>query len=135
MPQTYVSNTWKYFLVNILLSFADNEMCKWNVLIIENERQLDSSYEKLWVSANSVSMCSKTCLDSLDRYGFVCRSFMFDEKDQLCVLYDEDPLEQIHGSGNSSNIKLHKSRGNLYRVLCSTDDKGNVCAFGIFIVL
>lgn len=47
---------------------------------------------------------------------------MFDEENQSCALYDEDPLEE---DGNSSTRKpLIPSKGNLYRVLCSTDDKG-----------
>lgn len=98
-------------------------MCKWNVFVVENGKQLESDFEKSLVPANSVSNCSSQCLESLDKFGFVCRSFMFDEENQSCALYDEDPLEEM-SSENETTRRLVPSRGNLYRVLCSTDDKG-----------
>ncbi|KAH9388758.1 hypothetical protein TYRP_008103 [Tyrophagus putrescentiae] len=111
------------YLENMCLKH--NEMCKWNVFIIETGKQLEAEFEKSLVPANSMSNCSSHCLESLDKYGFVCRSFMFDEESQNCALYDEDPLEE-DGNGNSSGNRksLIPSKGNLYRVLCSTDDKG-----------
>lgn len=105
----------------------DNEVCKWSVLIIENEKQLDPMYEKHSSSASSVGNCSSSCLESLERFGFVCRSFMYNEQDKQCILYDEDPAD-IASSEKESDSKLVASKGNLYRVLCSHDDKGK---FGI----
>lgn len=98
-------------------------MCKWNVFIIETGKQLEPEFEKSILPADSVNNCSTHCLESLDKYGFVCRSFMFDEESQTCTLYDEDPLEQL-GIENETTRRLIPSKGNLYRVLCSTDDKG-----------
>lgn len=102
-------------------------MCKWNVFIIESGKQLEPNYEKALIPSNSVSNCSNNCLESLDKFGFVCRSFVYDDEGQSCILYDEDPLEQsgVENNGNITNKhKLVPSRGNLYRVLCSTDEKG-----------
>lgn len=103
---------------------TDNEMCKWSVFIIETGKQLEAEYEKSLVPANAVTNCSNHCLESLDKYGFVCRSFMFDEENQSCALYDEDPLEEDGSSSSVNRKSLIPSKGNLYRVLCSTDDKG-----------
>ncbi|KAJ6224875.1 hypothetical protein RDWZM_003420 [Blomia tropicalis] len=112
------------YMENVCLKHG--EMCKWNVFIIESGKQLEPNYEKALIPSNSVSNCSNNCLESLDKFGFVCRSFVYDDEGQSCILYDEDPLEQsgVENNGNITNKhKLVPSRGNLYRVLCSTDEK------------
>lgn len=109
--------------------YPDNEMCKWSVFIVETGKQMEAEFEKTLLPSNSVNNCSNHCLDSLDKYGFVCRSFMFDEENQNCALYEEDPLEQ-GSTENQVNRKLIPSKGNLYRVLCSTDDKGKSFLLG-----
>lgn len=50
---------------------------------------------------------------------------MYNEQDKQCILYDEDPAD-IAANGNESDSKLVASKGNLYRVLCSHDDKGKL---------
>ncbi|KAH9420862.1 hypothetical protein DERP_001296 [Dermatophagoides pteronyssinus] len=108
------------YLENMCLK--NNEMCKWRILIIENQKQLDSKFEKHSILTSSMNNCSTSCLESLDRYGFVCRSFMFDEPSEQCILYDEDPAN-LAGNSTESEMNFITSNGNLYRVLCSADDK------------
>lgn len=68
--------------------------------------------------------CSNSCLESLDRFGFVCRSFVYNDQTRQCILYDEDPMDNENKSEESVSKKLIESDGNLYRVLCSTNEKG-----------
>ena len=89
--------------------------------------------EKLALSANTVANCSNQCLESIDKFGFICRAFMFDEAGKTCVLYEEDPLDEMKTEAENTS-KLQTGKGNLYRVLCSTDDKGKFqfCLFFCF---
>ncbi|CAG2110953.1 unnamed protein product, partial [Medioppia subpectinata] len=117
------------YMENICL--PRNEMCSWNAFILETSKQLDAIYERVLITANEFQECSNSCLESLDKHGFLCRSFMFDESGQTCILYDEDPLsyEEIAQTDSSQTIQQFKSRplkpspGNLYRVLCVSDEK------------
>jgi hypothetical protein len=107
-------------------------MCAWNAFILETGKELDAIFERGLISARDFQECSNACLESLDKHGFLCRSFMFDEAGQTCILYDEDPLsyEEITQSDSTQSIQQFKSRplktspGNLYRVLCVSDEKG-----------
>ena len=110
-------------------------MCSWNAFILETGKQLDAIYERVLLSANDFNDCSNACLESLEKHGFLCRSFMFDEAGQTCILYDEDPLSYEESSSPDSmqSIQQFKSRplktspGNLFRVICVTDQKGMSC--------
>jgi hypothetical protein len=107
-------------------------MCAWNAFILETGKELDAIFERGLISARDFQECSNACLESLDKHGFLCRSFMYDEAGQTCILYDEDPLsyEEITQPDSTQSIQQFKSRplktspGNLYRVLCVSDDKG-----------
>lgn len=118
-------------------------MCAWNAFILETGKELDAIYERVLITANEFQECSNSCLESLEKHGFLCRSFMFDETGQTCILYDEDPLsyEEVSETKTKTNSMqtnqhfksrpLKTSSGNLYRVLCSSDEKGKT--FMIFI--
>ena len=106
-------------------------MCSWNAFIQETGKQLDPIYEKVLMNANEYTDCSNACMESLEKHGFLCRSFMFDEAGQTCILYDEDPLsyEELAPADAAHSVRLKSrplisSTGNLFRVLCVTDDKG-----------
>ena len=107
-------------------------MCSWNAFILETAKQLDAIYERVLMTANDFHDCSNACLESLEKHGFLCRSFMFDESGQTCILYDEDPLsyeelspsEAIQSTQQFKSRPLKASPGNLFRVLCVSDEKG-----------
>lgn len=113
-------------------------MCTWTAFILETNKELDGAYERLLLSARDFQECSSHCMDSLDKHGFLCRSFMFDEVGQICIIYDEDPLsheeilqtDQVQSTYQQFKIRpLKPSTGSLYRVICVNDEKG------IFIII
>ncbi|UXI17912.1 hypothetical protein NH340_JMT03855 [Sarcoptes scabiei] len=109
------------YLENMCLKNED--LCRWSILIIESKKQLDEKFEKNSLQDVSMNNCSNSCLESLDRFGFVCRSFVYNDQTRQCILYDEDPMDNENKSEESVSKKLIESDGNLYRVLCSTNEK------------
>lgn len=104
-------------------------MCTSTAFILETSKELEGAYERELLSAQDFQECSNFCINSLEERGFMCRSFMFDDKGRTCILYDEDPLfygevaPDAHGVQQSTR-PLKASTGNLYRVLCVNTGRG-----------
>ncbi|RWS17091.1 hypothetical protein B4U79_05993 [Dinothrombium tinctorium] len=108
-----------------------SQMCTSTAFILETSKELEGVYERELISAQDFQECSNYCIGSLEERGFLCRSFMFDDKGRTCILYDEDPLfygEISHGQDPRalphSTRPLKSSTGNLYRVLCVNTGRG-----------
>ncbi|RWS29725.1 uncharacterized protein B4U80_08834, partial [Leptotrombidium deliense] len=118
-----------------------NQLCTATAFILETSKELEGAYERELITAQDFQECSNYCLASLEDRGFLCRSFMFDDKGHTCVLYDEDPLfygeiENDKSAQPNSDPRtdtrtaqqptrpLKASTGNLYRVLCVNAARG-----------
>ncbi|XP_054162309.1 uncharacterized protein LOC128960262 [Oppia nitens] len=127
-PQNFKVDPNSDYLENMCIQ-SGSEMCSWSAFILETAKQLDAIYERTLITANEFNECSNACFESLDKNGFLCRAFAFDETGQTCILYDEDPLsyEEITSTDSSQNQyktrQLKPSAANLYRFLCASDEK------------
>lgn len=106
-------------------------MCTSTAFILEMNKELDGSYERELVATHDFQECSNYCLNSLEERGFLCRSFIFDDAGHTCILYDEDPLFHSEIGQDPRQLPaqpvkrpLKSSSGNLYRVLCTSSERG-----------
>ncbi|XP_076307530.1 uncharacterized protein LOC143223432 isoform X2 [Tachypleus tridentatus] len=118
-PTRYEEDANSDYMENLCL--PDSQICSAKAFIMETGKELDSAYDREFVTVSDYSKCSALCINSLEKRGFFCRSFVFDEKSKTCLLYDEDPVG--YRIGPEISDPLRGSSGNYFRVLCGTQER------------
>ncbi|XP_022235712.1 uncharacterized protein LOC106476020, partial [Limulus polyphemus] len=118
-PTAYKEDANSDYMENLCL--PDSLICSTKAFIMEAGKELDGAYDRDLVKVNDYNKCSTLCTNSLEGRGFLCRSFVFDDKSGTCLLYDEDPAEYKDG-----NDSLRGSSGNYFRVLCGTQERDSL---------
>ncbi|UYV79535.1 hypothetical protein LAZ67_17003050 [Cordylochernes scorpioides] len=102
------------YLENLCLPAA--RLCPTLAFILEAGKEPDGAFERDRQAVRDFQECSRLCTRSLEERGFLCRSFLYDDKALTCALYDEDAL-------GDDRKPLKDSTGDLYRVLCGSSDR------------
>lgn len=107
------------YLENMCLS--SNQRCTTVAFILEAGKELDGAFERERINVRDFEECSKYCVRYVDERGLMCELFLFDESTRSCVIYDEDSYDSTDGERQRP---LKPSKGDLYRVICGTSDRG-----------
>ncbi|XP_076332463.1 uncharacterized protein LOC143237278 [Tachypleus tridentatus] len=121
-PRAFQEDANSDYMENLCL--PESKICSNKAFIMDAGKELDGAYDRDLVSVSDYGKCSALCSKSLEERGFYCRSFVFDDNSNTCLLYDEDPVG--YKESPEANDALKSSSGNYFRVLCGSQERDSL---------
>ena len=127
-----------FFLTNerntcSLFTFTESQACPNRAHIMESGKRPKGATEMETIYTQHFQSCSDACAESLEKHGYVCSAFYYEQDTWLCTTYMHYPdSTDLNDMAQQEAYTLEPSHGDFYRILCGNADRGKIKIFTLF---